>query len=196
MKNYSKPELISPTLEKDVVNRLYESVKKVVSKEVAENLVNELSLEINATPKARAEWVDKLSFFLEKKYDEDTIKEIRRGCHCDTDLVESANSLKELYIMLGRDMHRFIGALNEHGAGWYMEDNCLYTKMLSCPCPMLEKAKPDPSLTWCHCTAGYNEKYFSIVFETQVKAEIIHSIRQGFNECLVRVEFPDGFLKV
>lgn len=34
-----------------------------------------------------------------------------------------------------------IAALNEQGAGWYIEDNYLYTKMFSCPCPMLEKRK-------------------------------------------------------
>ena len=79
--------------------------------------------------------------------------------------------------------------LNENGAGWFIKGNQLYTKMFSCECPMLEKAKNSNSLTWCHCTAGYNKKLFEIVFEKPVYVEIVQSIRQGFDFCLLRITF-------
>lgn len=53
---------------------------------------------------------------------------------------------------------------------------------------MLEKAKETSSLTWCHCTAGYNKKLFEIVFEMPIDVEVIHSIRQGFDCCLLRIK--------
>ena len=85
--------------------------------------------------------------------------------------------------------NRFVNALNENGAGWFIKDNQLYTKMFTCECPMLEKAKNSNSLTWCHCTAGYNKKLFEIVFEKPVYVEIVQSIRQGFDFCLLRITF-------
>lgn len=192
MKNYNMPERISPILEADEMERLYESIKEVTSKEEADNVIKEIPLAINSTPEERAEWVEKLSTLLEKKFDVHTIKQIRQGCYCNENgkLEESANSLRELYVSLGCDIHKFIATLNEQGAGWYVEDNCLYTKMFSCPCPMLEKTKIVPSLTWCHCTGGYGKKFFGIVFDVQVEAEIVHSMRQGFDECLVRLTLP------
>lgn len=99
------------------------------------------------------------------------IKQIRQGCYCNENgkIEESANSLRELYVSLGGDMHKFINALNEQGAGWYIEDTYLYTKMFSCPCPMLEKTKIDSSLTWCHCTAGYGKRFLVLFLMSQWK---------------------------
>ena len=48
----------------------------------------------------------------------------------------------------------------------------------------VRKSKNSNSLTWCHCTAGYNKKLFEIVFEKPVYVEIVQSIRQGFDFCL------------
>lgn len=51
------------------------------------------------------------------------------------------------------------------------------------------EGKVSGSLTWCHCTAGYNKKLFEAVFETPVEVEVVHSIRQGFDECLLKISF-------
>lgn len=191
MKNFNKPEDISPTLEIDEVKRLYESIKQVASREEADTIIEKIPLALNATPEERAAWVEKLSYVLEEKFDESTIKQIRQGCYCNENgkLEESANALREIYVSCNKDLHKFIDVLNESGAGWYMEDGSLYTKMFSCPCPMLEKASISNSLTWCHCTAGYTKRFFELAFDMSVEAEIIHSMRQGYDECLVKVSF-------
>lgn len=192
MKNYCKQEKISPTLEDDEIKRLYKSVKNVVSIEEADRLIKEIPLATNSTPEERAEWVDYLSQLLENRFDQKTIKLIRQGCFCNENeiLVETASQLKKLYVTLGKDLQKFVAALNEDGAGWYFEDGFLYTKYFSCPCPMLEKSKQSSSLTWCQCTAGYNKKLFELVFELPVEADIIHSLRQGFDECLIKITLP------
>ena len=189
MKNYNKLEVISPALEIDEVKRLYESIKHVASIEEADNIIEKIPLAMNSTPEERAEWVEKLSEVLEETFDESTIKQIRQRCYCNENgkLEESANALKEIYNSCNRDLYKFIDVLNESGAGWYIEDGFLYTKMFSCPCPMLEKAFISNSLTWCHCTAGYTKRFFELAFDMAVEAEIIHSMRQGYGECLVKV---------
>ncbi len=191
MEKFSMPEQVSATLEIDETTRLKKSLEATISKEEADIIMSELSLPVNSTPGARAEWVDKLSGLLESRFDEKTIKAIRQKCHCNENgrLENTAKSLKELYISSNKDLHKFVNALNENGAGWYIEDNQLYTKMFLCECPMLEKAENTSSLTWCYCTAGYSKKLFEIVFETAVDVEIIHTIRQGFDFCLLRISF-------
>jgi len=51
----------------------------------------------------------------------------------------------------------------------------------------LEKSPISNSLTWCHCTAGYTKRFFELAFDMAVEAEIIHSMRQGYDECLVSI---------
>ncbi len=191
MKHFSMPEQVSPTLEIDELMRLKHSLEKNVSREVAESIIKEIPLSINSTPDIRAEWVEKLSAILENRFDKKTVKNIRQECYCNENgrLEDTANNLKQLYLSLDKDLHRFVNALNENGAGWFLNDNQLYTKMFSCECPMLEKAKNSNSLTWCHCTAGYNKKLFEIVFEKPVSVEVVQSIRQGFDFCLLRITF-------
>lgn len=189
MKNFSMPKEVSATLESDELMRLKRSLEKNVSKEMAENIVSELPLALNSTPDIRAKWVEKLSILLESRFDEKTVKTIRQECYCNENgrLEDTANELKQLYLFLEEDLHGFVNALNKRGADWFIKDNQLYTKMFSCECPMLEKAKISNSLTWCHCTAGYNKKLFEIVFDRPVGVEVLQSIRQGFDFCLIRI---------
>ena len=191
MRNFSMPEHISPTLELDELMRLKRSLETTVSKESSDSVMFELPLTPNSTPAERAEWVEKLSSLLENRFDGNIVKEIRQNCYCNENgrLEDTAKELKRLYKSLNKDLHRFVSALNKNGAGWYIEENQLYTKMFTCECPMLEEAALSQSLTWCHCTAGYNKKLFELVFETPVDVEILQSIRQGFDYCLVRVTF-------
>ncbi len=191
MKNFSMPKYVSPTLEADEMLRLKQSLGMTVSKEMVDNIISKLPLGVNSTPIERAKWVENLSVLLENTFDEDTVKAIRQNCYCNENgrLEATAKMMKQLYLSLNRDLNRFVNALNENGASWYIQDNQLYTKMFTCECPMLEEAKISNSLTWCHCTAGYNKKLFETVFEVPIEVEVLHSIRQGFEYCLLRITF-------
>ena len=132
MKNFSMPEQVSPTLEIDELMRLKHSLEKNVSREVAESIIKEIPLSINSTPDIRAEWVEKLSAILENRFDKETVKNIRRECYCNENgrLEDTANSLKQLYLSIDKDLHRFVNALNENGAGWFIKDNQLLYKIM------------------------------------------------------------------
>ena len=102
------PDQISSTLELDELERLKHSLEENVSKETTEAIMTELPLTINVTPKIRAEWVEKLSAVLEKRFDERTIKNIRQGCYCNENgkLEDTANSLRQLYLSLDQNLFR------------------------------------------------------------------------------------------
>ena len=191
MDHFSTPEHISPTLESEEWTRLEKSLRMTVSEGIAEKIMSELPLTNHSTPTERAAWVENMSAILENTFDEKTVKEIRRNCSCNENgrLEETAGVLKEIYSSAGRDLSRFVEAVNERGANWYIEEEKLFTRMEVCECLMLEAAKVSGSLTWCHCTAGYNKKLFEAVFERPVEVEVVHSIRQGFDECLLKISF-------
>lgn len=57
MRKLSMPEQVFPTLELDKLIRLKHGLETAVSKEIAEDILSEIPLEINSTPAIRAEWV-------------------------------------------------------------------------------------------------------------------------------------------
>ncbi|WP_195267237.1 DUF6144 family protein [Eubacterium sp. 1001713B170207_170306_E7] len=189
MKNFSMPETVSPFLEQEELERLSQSLEKNVSREAAEALVRRVPLRPGATPKERAEWVNRLSEELEASFDRETIIKIRMGCHCNENgrLEETAEAFRALYQSNGQNLERFVSHLNKSGAGWRIKGDALYTKMFTCECPMLEKAEPSPSLTWCYCTAGYSKAFFEAVFERPVEVELLQTIKQGHDCCLLKI---------
>jgi len=81
--HFSMPEHVSPTLEADELARLKHSLRMTVSEEMAEKIMSELPLTNLSTPAERAEWVENMSALLENTFDEETVKAIRRNCHCN-----------------------------------------------------------------------------------------------------------------
>lgn len=122
MKNFSMPEQVSATLEQDEIMRLKHSLEATVSKEEADKIMAELTLPVNSSPDARAQWVDKLSTLLENSFDENTVRTIREKCYCNENgrLEVTAELLKNLYLSLNKDLHSFVNTMNETGACWYI----------------------------------------------------------------------------
>lgn len=189
MKNFSMPETVSPFLEQEELERLSQSLEKNVSREEAEAFLRRVPLRSGAAPEERARWVERLSEELETNFDQETIVKIRMGCHCNENgrLEETAGTFKALYQSKGQDLERFVSHLNESGAGWRVEGGALYTRMFTCECPMLERAGISPSLTWCYCTAGYSKAFFEAIFERPVEVELLQTIKQGHDSCLLKV---------
>ena len=174
MKNFNMPDFVSPTLEQEEMERLKKSLTKHISKKDAEEFLALIPLDVNAGADQRGLWVENMCRALEDHFDKEEIIEIRKDCYCDEN---------------GRlQVANMVAVLNESGAGWYMEGKVLYTKMFVCECPMLEQGRIHQSLTWCHCTAGYSKALFEHIFERPVEVEVLQSIKQGFDYCLMRVE--------
>lgn len=189
MKNFSMPETVSPFLEQEELERLSQSLEKNVSREEAEAFLRRVPMRSGAAPEERARWVERLAEELETNFDQETIVKIRMGCHCNENgrLEETAETFKALYQSKGQDLERFVSHLNESGAGWRIEGGALYTRMFTCECPMLEKAGISRSLTWCYCTAGYSKAFFEAIFERPVEVELLQTIKQGHDSCLLKV---------
>ena len=184
--------------------QLYKKILSFADEETAREIVFGPPLAPAASPEERAAWVHRVIEALEARFDAATIKAIRLGCYCneheapgkcksagylcaDTALFTKVRDwLRELYAS-SASLEEFVAKANTENLSWYVENGELYTKFFECECPMLEAVGQLPTFTWCYCTAGYRKRLFEAVFDCPVDVEIIHSIRQGNEFCLMKV---------
>lgn len=184
--------------------QLYRNIKMFSDERTAYDIVFGLPLSPDASSDQRAAWVRRIIDGLEKRFDAATIKAIRLGCYCtEKEMPEKCKStgylcadaelfsrvrdgLQGLYES-SANLEEFVARANTENLGWYVENDELYTKFFECECPMLEAVGQLPTFTWCYCTAGYGKQLFEGVFGCPVDLEIIHSIRQGNEFCLMKV---------
>lgn len=184
--------------------RLYENILRISDENTARDIAFSLELDHNASAEQRAAWVHRVIEKLEARFDAATIKNIRLGCYCDEE--EAAGKcrdtgyicadkalfakvsawLRGLYVA-SNTLEEFVQKANDENLGWYVQDGELYTKFFECECPMLEAVGQLPTFTWCYCTAGYGKRLFEEVFDYPVDVEILQSIRQGNEFCLMKV---------
>lgn len=156
--------------------------------EVADRIARGVRLTPDATDAEKAAWVAHTTRELERRLNQDTIREIRKRCHC-----REEGRLDEMKTWLGglyresSSMEEFVDKVNAHGAGWYLRDGEIHTKFLNCECHMLRDVSALDSMTWCLCAEGYTEELFGHVFGREVKSELVQTIRTGHEFCLVKI---------
>lgn len=185
--------------------QLYERLLLHTDRENAGDIAFGLALAPDAPAEQRAAWVQRVIIELEKRFDAATIKQIRLGCYCDEGerpgkckangylcadkalFAKVGGWLRDLYAA-SKSLEEFVEKANAENLGWYVQDGELYTKFFECECPMLEAVGQLPTFTWCWCTAGYGKRLFEEVFCHPVDIEILYSIRQGHEFCLMKVK--------
>ncbi len=173
-------------------DKLYDNILKHINHETAKKIAYGFDIDTISNGSEKEDWVKYVSSELEKRFDEQTIKKIRMGCYCNENgkLDQSKEFIRNVY-KSSSSIKDFVDKMNEHGAGWYIEDGKLFTKYFSCPCPMLDKVGELPSKTWCYCTIGYNKQIFEYAFDCEVDIELVESIKTGSSQCLMKVTLPD-----
>ncbi len=170
------------------VGKLFRNIQKFADDGAAGEITRAAPLSVDASDTEKAAWVTTISAELEKHFNEETIKAIRMGCHCNEEgrLPEMKQWLRGLY-RESSSLAEFVGKVNAHGAGWYIKDGAIYTKFLTCECYMVQGIEHLDSKTWCYCTVGYTRNLFEYVFEQPVESELVQSIKTGSEFCVVKV---------
>ena len=184
--------------------QLFKNILLHSDEHTARQIAYGLPLAPNATPGQRAAWVQRVIEALEERFDATTIKAIRLGYYCNDQEVSGKCTatgspcadaelfgtdpdwLRESYLS-SDSLGAVAETANTENLGRYVEDVQLYTKFMECECPMLEAVGQMPGFTWCYCTAGYGKRLFESVFGFAVDLEILHTIRQGNEFCLMKV---------
>lgn len=120
------------------------------------------------------------------------LQPIMRDCNCLSTSV--INQAKKLYADSNGNLKEFLLLLNNKkigGGNLYLDkNNVIIGTYNKCYCKVPIKSLRMPGI-YCECSAGWFEKLFQSVLERDVKVEIIHTINNGFKECLFNVHIKD-----
>jgi len=68
-----------------------------------------------------------------------------------------------------------------------------------CHCPWvresLTKGETPVSATFCNCSAGYHKKYWEMVFDQPLEAEVVESVLNGDPWCRFAINLPEGIVQ-
>lgn len=169
--------------------KLNDNLLKYVSKNIANEIAFGVELSLDPTKEQILNWINHMSKELESRFNDDEIKLIRMGCYCnDGGNLDAAKKMIKNVYDASSSFSDFVAKMNEHDAGWYINNDSLYTKYNHCSCKLLKDIELLPSKTWCYCTVGFNKALFEYVLNEEVDIELLESIKLGDKQCLMRVD--------
>ena len=163
---------------------IFEAVKTAGGEEAAEKVVFGDSGE--AVSEDNAAWVKGTMARLEREFDRETVKRIRRSCQCGYGMDERIAFAKDL-VASSSSMEEFAGHERAREAGLSCVDGELYLQFPFCPCPMLADVDRLETDTWCQCTTGYSKVLFECAFGCEVDVELLKSVKMGDEICLMKI---------
>lgn len=175
--------------------RLVNSLKEKVGENIANEFEAKYPLSKSADIKKKYEWAKNVCMFLEERFDEDTIENIRRDCRCN-DGKSIANKLIK-YLKKADSISSFVKAFNENETFAFLEyisDNKVLFCYPECYCPCIKRVPKELSKTWCYCTLGNAQGIFNEVFKKEVSVKLLQSIKAGAGKCVIEVTWPLLFL--
>ena len=163
-----------------------DSMTKHGQQEAGQRFAEEHPLEESADFDKEFAWAKHVCAFMEENYDDETVKEIRMDCACGPQY--GKEELRAIYEK-EKDPNAFVEKVSSLGLGFWMEyDGTDYYMIYpECYCPCVKDNDELLSKAWCYCTAGYNKRLFEGVFDAEVQAELISSIKMGDDCCRIRI---------
>lgn len=167
--------------------RLRESLEKHGKCEDAARFAEGCSLSKSATAAAKFQWAQKQCAYLTEHFDDETIRQIRMDCACGPEM-DKAGKLKAIYER-ERDLSAFVKKANRLQQGFSLEDGDESIDLIypQCYCSCVKRVDTHLSAVWCYCTLGYAKRMFSYIFDREVQAELISSVKMGDAVCRIRI---------
>lgn len=170
--------------------RLVESLNGTVGQEAAKDLEEKYPLSKSADIEKKFEWAKAACGYLEERFDQDKIIEIRKACRCN-DGKSIANKILK-YLNKADSIEEFVNEFNKNesfASIEYISDNRILFCYPQCYCACVKRVPRELSKTWCYCTLGNAEGIFGSIFGKEVKVRLIESIKSGAEKCVIEVEW-------
>ena len=108
-------------------------------------------------------------------------------CACGPELGKG-KKMKELYEKES-DPQVFVEKVNKLNQGFTLEYDGAYFYLIypQCYCSCVKRIEQTLPQAWCYCTLGYTEKMFSYIMDKEVKAELLGSVKMGFDCCRIKI---------
>jgi len=168
--------------------RLVDSLREKVGEDIANEFEAKYPLSKSADIEKKYEWAKNVCIFLEDRFDEVTIENIRRDCRCN-DGKSIANKLIK-YLNKADSISSFVKMFNESENFAFLEyisDNKILFCYPECYCACVKRVPKELSKTWCYCTLGNAQGIFNKVFKKEVSVKLLQSIKTGAEKCVIEV---------
>ena len=170
--------------------RMIDAITEVAGDEAAAEFTRSLSLSKSADFEKKFEWAKGVCEYLDEKFDSDCIMRIRQRCFCN-DGKSAADRMKK-YIKKTDSIKEFTELFNKSEKyGWleYISEHRILMCYPECYCSCVKRVDEKLSRTWCLCTVGYAKNLFGQVFDKEIRAELIESVKTGADRCAVSIEW-------
>lgn len=168
--------------------RLVEILREKVGEDVANEFSEKYPLSKSADYVKKFKWAKNVCAFLEEKFDEDTIENIRRDCRCNDGKSIADKLIK--YLKRSDSVSSFVTLFNENenfAILEYISDNKILFCYPECYCACVKRVPEELSKTWCCCTLGNAQEIFNRVFKKEVSVRLLQSIKTGAEKCVIEV---------
>jgi predicted ArsR family transcriptional regulator len=176
------------------VQRLYDSLLFIVGKQAADDFASALPLSKSANIEQKFKWAEDMCAYLENRFDDKTIREIRQRCKCENG-ISKANNIKTILKNNNNNLSELANQYKKEKYGADIEvdgDSLLYISP-TCYCACIKRIDKPISKTWCYCTLGFVKSIFEQIFG-EVNVELLETIKSGSTRCIVRITKKDGFI--
>ncbi|MBQ8597052.1 MAG: hypothetical protein IJ409_04600 [Lachnospiraceae bacterium] len=170
--------------------RLAEGMVTYVGQNAACELAEKYPLPKSADIEKKHAWAENICEYLEERFEEEKILQIRKECKCG-DGRSTANKLIK-YLNQAGSIEGMVALFNKKetfASMEYLSDNKVLFCYPQCYCGCVKRVSRELSRTWCYCTLGYAESMFKQVLQKDVKATLLKSIKTGADSCVIEVEW-------
>ena len=168
--------------------RMVESLRKLAGEVVATDFESRYPLSKSDNIEKKFEWAKATCGYLEERFDNDKLFQLRKECRCN-DGKSTANKLLK-YLNKANSIQEFVEAFNKNetfASLEYISDNKILFCYPDCYCACVKRVNQGLSKTWCYCTLGNAEGIFTEVFKKEVRVDLLESIKSGGSKCVIEV---------
>lgn len=169
------------------VKRLYVSLLNHTDEKTAYDIACRIKLPKNPSDKKKFEWAEDICSKLDNSFDNEKVKQIRMGCCCKPPL-DKIKGLKEAYNN-SKNLNDYAEKLNtmNPGASFWCDNGALFISYPVCYCSFVRKTDRLLPVSWCYCTLGHAKYVYEYVFECELVAKLIESIKTGGTRCVIKI---------
>ncbi|MBR3494485.1 MAG: DUF4111 domain-containing protein [Clostridia bacterium] len=167
--------------------RFLDSMKNHGEQAAGERFAEAHPLSRSAGAQKKFEWAKDLCAFLETSCEDEKTQAIRGDCACGPGRSTYAR-IRALYREAAGPLD-FVEKTNRLDLGFTLEyDGTSYFLVYpQCYCSFVKRIPEPLPRTWCYCTLGYTRRMFGFIFDREVRAELLSSVKQSDPVCRIRI---------
>lgn len=171
--------------------RILDSIRSNAGEDIYKKIVEVYGeLPLKSSPTKQAKYAKSILNELENNNGKNIVEKVMKPCG---HLCISNRTIKEAKKLFEKaeNVEKSLDLMNEKDIGGgelHMDNGNIIGIYNKCYCGMAKNIEDMP-VSYCNCSAGWFEKLFSSVFNKTVNVTKLHTILEGADNCVFKIEF-------